>query len=102
MDEITVKEKVISMDVEPTNLISFKEGKATYSSIDKELTLTVNESVNKLCWRVVYNLKYGFTHFFESNGVTSAIWDMFCGTRQECLDEAKRLDLVLPEEEEII
>lgn len=99
MDKITVKKRVIPMNVEPTDLISFVEGKATYSSIDKELTLTVNESMNKLCWRVVYNLKYGFIHFFESNGVTSAIWDMFCGTKQECLKEAGRLGLVLPEEE---
>ena len=93
MENTIVKERLLSFEKEPVSLTAFKEGKATYSILTKKLTMSVNESPGKYCWRLAYSLKYKFAHLIESSGITSTIWGLVCGTEKECRDKAKNIDI---------
>lgn len=94
MEKINIKQRIVLVENIPKEITALKEGFATYDEVRKELRITVNESPPKLCWRLVYSTKHKFVHLIESEGVTSAIWNMMCGTEQECLNKIKELNLV--------
>lgn len=98
MEKITIVKRVISVEGEPVELSVIDEGKGIYDSEGKDVVFSVNETPDKRCWRLVYSLKYGFTHFFESGGVTSSFWDMLCGTEAELREEAIRLGVIIPDD----
>jgi len=70
----------------------YKRDPATYNAIEKELRFEVNVSSIKKCWRLVHwNGKV--KDLFESEGFTYTINYLFCGTKEKCLEEIKRLKL---------
>ena len=97
MEKTIIKERLLSFEKEPTKLTALKEGKAVYSMLSKKLTMTVNESPAKYCWRLAYSVKYAFVHLIESDGTTSTIWSLVCGTEKECRDKAKEINIEIPE-----
>ena len=98
METITIVARVIAAEIKPTGLFVIDEGKGLYDTEKKEVNFPVNETPDKKCWRLVYSLKYGFTHFFESEGVTSSFWDMLCGTEAELREEAVKLGIIIPDD----
>lgn len=49
-------------------------------------------------WRLVYDIEKNVISFFESDGYTTSIYTIFEGaTEQDCINEAERLGLVLPQ-----
>lgn len=97
MEEINIIERVIPAEGKPTGLFVIEEGKGIYDTEKKEVVFSINETPDKKCWRLIYSLKYGFTHFFESEGVTSSFWNMFCGEEAELREEAIRLGVIISE-----
>lgn len=90
-EEITIvrdREKIESFAVYDSKKVKDKDGK-------QELTLTKKASPKKgKFWRLVY--KSGtkeIVQFLEAEGETVTPWDLFCGTREECEAEIKRLKL---------
>ena len=63
---------------------------SAFDSVD--LKFNANESPAKLCYRLVHDGKNVFAKF-ESDGITSTINNLFCGTEEEVVEEIKRLGL---------
>jgi hypothetical protein len=57
----------------------------------------ISNSTRELSWRLVHD-GVNIIAFFEAEGVTSTINQLFTGTEDECLDEIVRLGLVEPSE----
>jgi hypothetical protein len=55
----------------------------TYDANKKEFTFEANVANGK-AWRLVYNGDK-FIDLIEGQGVTITIWDIFTGTKEECL-----------------
>ena len=80
---------------------AYKRGLCTYDSTKNELTTKINVSPRQKCWRLVY-WDGVVKDLFESEGVTHTINHLFCGTKQECKDKIKELNLKYdPSSEEI-
>lgn len=62
---------------------------------DKELALSKKSSPTKgKFWRLVYKAKTKETvTLFEETGPTWTAWDLFCGTKEECIAEIAKLGL---------
>ena len=72
----------------PTTIIKYK------AVIPRDAAFFMEDNMKRMTHKdgVALNL-------FESNGVTSTKWSLFEGkTREECLKEAARLGLVVPDE----
>ena len=97
-EETFIVERKLHSDKDPVYLTVVKEGMSSYNALSKELSFNVNESPAKYCWRLAYSLTYKFAHLIESYGVTSTIWNLFCGTETECRDKAKDVGLIIVED----
>jgi hypothetical protein len=76
--------------IDVQDFLAYKAEK--YDSGKKELQFDVSETPPDFCWRMVYNKKELIV-LLECDGVTSSMYDIFCGTYEECLAEADRLGL---------
>ena len=53
----------------------------------------MNTSPHKKCYRLVWTPDDKVKDLFESEGITCTTNNLFCGTKQECLDKIKDLKL---------
>jgi len=93
-----IETKGLSNITKISNLSAIEDGKATYDNITKKVTLTLNESPNKKCWRLVWDRNKNVIGFFESSGITRTYHDLYCGTKEECLNTIKNINLIIGEE----
>jgi hypothetical protein len=64
-----------------------KATSCTYDAGKKELTFEANVVDGKV-YRLVYNSNK-FIDLIEGQGITITIWDIFTGTKEECLQKMK-------------
>ncbi|MCK9326043.1 MAG: hypothetical protein M0P69_11185 [Bacteroidales bacterium] len=84
--------RVFPLSKTPVLLTAVDSSKATYDVLKKELSLTVNQSPNEACWRLVYDGTKALA-LFDSDGTTRTIWELFCGTENDCRKKIEELKL---------
>ena len=94
---IVQKELFVQNSGEVLKFMVIETGKGEYDSLTQKITFNVNQSPYKECWRLVYDTKRLITYLFKSGGITETIWNMYCGTEEECRDEAKKRGLIIKE-----